>query len=132
MAKFQERKAKAQADTAASFEKMHRRNDEQRAKMRAANNAYAAAHVALVEARGDTEDPKGVQRPGDEKIKCPHCNSMGLVMTRRVRVKRGISGGKATAAVLTIGWSTLLVGLSRKETIIQATCGNCNVTWTIS
>jgi len=48
-----------------------------------------------------------------------------------VKVKRGISGGKATGAVLTAGFSILATGLSRKEAATQATCNNCRVTWMI-
>ena len=43
--------------------------------------------------------------------------------------KVGISGGKATAALLTAGISTLATGLSRKEKLTQAHCENCDSTW---
>jgi hypothetical protein len=46
-----------------------------------------------------------------------------------VKVKRGISGGKATGAVLTGGVSMLATGLSRKEAATKATCGNCGSRW---
>jgi hypothetical protein len=46
-----------------------------------------------------------------------------------VKQKKGISGGKATAAVLTAGISILGTGLSRKEKVSEAHCNNCNVTW---
>lgn len=68
---------------------------------------------------------------GDAQIVCPHCSHRGSVRTSRVKVKRGVSGGKATAAVLTVGISVLATGLSRKQRATSATCGNCNVTWTI-
>ncbi|WP_156036026.1 hypothetical protein [Blastococcus sp. URHD0036] len=48
-----------------------------------------------------------------------------------MKLKRGISGGKATGAVVTGGFSVLLTGLSRKVKATQATCGNCRVTWEI-
>ncbi|MGI8879571.1 MAG: hypothetical protein ACR2KJ_03470 [Jatrophihabitans sp.] len=48
-----------------------------------------------------------------------------------MKVKRGISGGKATGAVLTAGVSLFATGLSRKEQVLRATCGNCRVVWTI-
>jgi hypothetical protein len=47
-----------------------------------------------------------------------------------VKLKKGISGGKATGAVLTAGFSILATGLSRKESATQATCGNCRMSWT--
>jgi len=60
---------------------------------------------------------------------CPHCQTKGAVRTMRVRRKRGISGGKATGALLTGGLSLLATGLSRKETLTQAHCDTCNSTW---
>jgi hypothetical protein len=63
---------------------------------------------------------------------CPHCQVQGLVRTKDVKVKSGISGGKATGAVLTAGISILATGLSRKVSVTQATCSNCNVTWHIA
>ncbi|WP_411727809.1 hypothetical protein [Methyloglobulus sp.] len=60
---------------------------------------------------------------------CPHCQSIGKIRTKEVKQKKGVSGGKATAAVLTAGLSLLAVGLSRKEGSTQAHCDNCNNTW---
>lgn len=62
-------------------------------------------------------------------MKCPHCGVTGGVNVERVKQKKGISGGKATAAVLTAGISILGTGLSRKEKVSEAHCKNCNVTW---
>ena len=62
--------------------------------------------------------------------RCPHCNEKGSVHTKKVNNKKGISGGKATAAVLTGGTSVLATGLSRKEKQTEAHCTNCNITWT--
>ena len=36
---------------------------------------------------------------------CPHCNEKGKIRTQSVTRKRGVSGGKATAAILTGGFS---------------------------
>lgn len=63
---------------------------------------------------------------------CPHCQVRGKVTKTQVKVKKGISGGKATAAILTAGTSLLATGLSRKGYVTQARCGNCGTTWTIS
>lgn len=63
------------------------------------------------------------------KVMCQHCQVVGNVSTRSVKVKRGISGGKATAAVMTLGWSMLGTGLSRKVTMTEAKCGNCGSVW---
>jgi len=60
---------------------------------------------------------------------CPHCQTKGSVRTMPVKRKQGISGAKATGAVLTLGVSMLATGLSRKETMTQAHCDNCNSTW---
>ena len=60
---------------------------------------------------------------------CPHCQTGGMVRTKAVTQKKGISGGKATAALLTGGVSMLATGLSRKEALTQAHCDSCNSTW---
>lgn len=62
-------------------------------------------------------------------IVCPHCETRGRVRTKRVERKRGISGGKATGAILTGGLSLLATGLSRKEHPTQAHCDHCGSTW---
>jgi hypothetical protein len=60
---------------------------------------------------------------------CPHCLEKGSVRTKPVIVKKGISGDKAAAAVVTGGLSILATGLSRKEQRTQARCDNCENTW---
>jgi hypothetical protein len=60
---------------------------------------------------------------------CPHCQTRGSVMTESTKVKQGISGGKATAAVFTAGISMLGTGLSRKQKATRAKCGNCRSEW---
>ena len=60
---------------------------------------------------------------------CPHCQTKGFVRTVPVKRKKGISGAKATGALLTFGVSMLATGLSRKETMTQAHCENCGSTW---
>ncbi len=60
---------------------------------------------------------------------CPHCQSKGNVRVKWVMQKVGVSGGKATAAVLTGGLSLLAVGLSRKQELTQAHCEKCGSTW---
>jgi len=62
---------------------------------------------------------------GDVAMVCPHCQSRGTVKTKSVKQKKGISGGKATAALLTGGVSLLATGLSRKEKLTQARCTKC-------
>jgi hypothetical protein len=64
-----------------------------------------------------------------KQIVCPHCQLRGKVSTKEVQVKRGVSGGKATGAVLTGGLSLLATGLSRKQKATEAKCDNCRVTW---
>src|SRR4051812_31134040 len=58
--------------------------------------------------------------PLNPAMACPHCQAKGTVRTTRRDVKKGISGGKATAALVTSGLSVLAVGLSRVETVTQA------------
>ncbi len=67
--------------------------------------------------------------PVNPEIICPHCQWKGTVRTKPIKKKAGISGGKATAAILTSGVSMLATGLSRKEALTQAHCDNCQSTW---
>ncbi len=60
---------------------------------------------------------------------CPHCQARGGVHTRSISRKAGLSGGKATAAVLTGGVSLLATGLSRKERTTEAYCKHCGSIW---
>lgn len=85
--------------------------------------AAAAAHLA------DTSFQPNIVM-GDSLIVCPHCQTSGQVTTKQTKAKRGISGAKATAALWTVGASTLVTGLSRKEDLTSATCGRCKSVWT--
>ena len=67
--------------------------------------------------------------PLNSQLVCPHCQVRGTVRTKMVREKKGVSGAKATGAVLTAGLSVLATGLSRHETATQAHCDNCTSTW---
>ena len=60
---------------------------------------------------------------------CPHCQTKGQVRTKWVKRKKGVSGAKATGALLTGGMSLFVTGLSRKEGCTQAHCDSCNCTW---
>lgn len=64
-------------------------------------------------------------------IVCPHCRKAGKVRTERVTEKRGISGGKATGALLTGGLSLFATGLSAKRPVTKCTCGRCKISWTV-
>lgn len=63
------------------------------------------------------------------KIVCPHCGMVGMVKTKRVKKKQGISGGKVVGAVVTLGWSMLATGLSQKNMVTEAHCKNCKSKW---
>jgi hypothetical protein len=65
----------------------------------------------------------------DAKIVCAHCQTKGHVSTTYIEVVQGVSGAKLTAALLTLGVSLLIVGLSRKEWVTQAQCSNCGSKW---
>ena len=65
----------------------------------------------------------------DTRLCCPHCRKYGFVRTEKTTVKRGISGGKTTAALLTGGLSMLYTGLSQEDTMTRVTCSNCGSTW---
>lgn len=66
---------------------------------------------------------------GRSQIVCPHCQVRGHVHCETVKSKQGISGGKATGAILTGGVSLFATGLSRKKKVTQAHCSNCQSTW---
>lgn len=68
--------------------------------------------------------------PLNPALVCPHCQTRGQVRTQQEVVKAGVSGGKATAAVLTGGISLLATGLSRMQHITAARCGECGSSWT--
>ena len=63
------------------------------------------------------------------KIICPYCQTEGDVSAKRVEQKAGISGAKATGAILTGGLSLLAVGLSRKQEVLKHKCFNCKAEW---
>lgn len=50
---------------------------------------------------------------------CPHCQMPGQVKVRKI----------APVAFLTGGISLLATGLSRKQKVTEATCGNCGSRW---
>lgn len=72
------------------------------------------------------DEEKGAISPS---MVCPHCQTKGTVRTKRVKQKTGISGGKATAAILTGGVSLVATGLAKKAEVTQASCENCNCQW---
>jgi len=67
--------------------------------------------------------------PANGQMICPHCQVRGKVHTKKVTQKKGVSGGKATGAILTGGVSLLATGLSRKENATEAFCRNCSSIW---
>lgn len=73
------------------------------------------------------EVAQGVINPA---LICPHCQTKGQVRTLSIKEKKGVSGGKATGALLTGGISLLATGLSRKENATRGSCGSCRSTWT--
>ena len=65
----------------------------------------------------------------NSKMICPHCQTKGSVRTRKVKRKKGISGGNATGALLTGGFSLLATGLSKKVKVTEARCTACGAIW---
>ncbi len=80
--------------------------------------------------RNSRKSVKDAKAEADSRLVCPHCQQAGHVTTKQVKAKQGISGGKAAGAVLTAGLSVLATGLSRKQHVTKATCGNCRSSWT--
>ena len=63
-------------------------------------------------------------------IVCPFCTAQGYCRTKTIDVKQGISGAKATGAILTGGVSLFATGLSRKPVKqTQITCCYCTTAW---
>lgn len=86
----------------------------------------AALAVDKEKSKEDREKSYGYFAPA---MICPHCQKKGQVRTKKITQKKGISGSKATGAVLTGGISVIATGLSRKEDATQAHCDNCNSDW---
>jgi hypothetical protein len=68
----------------------------------------------------------GVLNP---KLQCKYCNGTESVRYKRFTRKAGFSAGKATAAVLTGGYSLLATGLSKQEGVGKFYCENCKMSW---
>lgn len=68
---------------------------------------------------------------GADKIVCPHCQAKGHVTGKAVVRSKGISGGKATAGLLTAGLSLPFAGLSKNQHARELHCSNCNSTWDV-
>jgi hypothetical protein len=78
--------------------------------------------------RRDFDDEMAHGRRFPEVV-CPHCHQKGSVRSQLESVKKGISGAKATGAIMTGGLSTVVTGLSRKEQVTRMHCGHCQMTW---
>lgn len=78
------------------------------------------------------QQPQYAQAPVSPSamIICPYCQQRGYVTTAMKKRKAGVSGGKATGAILTGGLSLLATGLSRKEWVTELYCGACRIAWT--
>lgn len=85
-------------------------------------NSTSPAAVAQRDAKAERE----------KKIVCAHCQTAGGVTTNMYKKKGGISGGKATGAILTAGVSLLATGLARKGWVTQLSCSNCGMTWEVA
>lgn len=72
-----------------------------------------------------------VANRGADKILCPHCQTRGSVTVRMIVRGKGISGGKATGALLTGGASMLATGLSKNQNVRRLSCSNCAVEWDV-
>jgi regulator of protease activity HflC (stomatin/prohibitin superfamily) len=100
----------------------------------AAHAANGQAKAARRSQRGDADAARiqlwrDTMAANNAKLQCPHCHVTGQVTAHGRRDKKGISGGKATAAFLTFGVSLLFVGLSRREDHVHLYCRNCGMTW---
>lgn len=87
--------------------------------------------LLIIYARGaeEMQSQHSKYGPINDVMTCPHCKQTGSIRTKEAMNKKGLSGAKATGAVLTGGLSILATGLSRKEKSTQAHCDHCNNTW---
>lgn len=60
-------------------------------------------------------------------IVCQHCGAEGKVRVKQVRQTARPYDGQAQNS--TGGWPMLVDGLRRKETVTQAHCSHCGMTW---
>lgn len=98
---------------------------------------FEAKHVSSLspsekveyQAKRTAETEGMLHGPFNSELVCPHCQTKGKVRTQKEVRKAGVSGGKATGALLTGGVSLLATGLSRKEIGTKAFCGNCKSIW---
>jgi hypothetical protein len=75
-----------------------------------------------------TSQPQAPASKLNPVMVCPHCQNKG-VLTEKVMRKKGVSGAKATAGLLTGGISLLAVGLSREEQETRCECPKCHMIW---
>lgn len=96
---------------------------------KAAEKLPPEERAAFIAARQEARGQAFLYGSLNPALVCPHCQIKGKVHIQKIDRKSGISGGKATAAVLTGGVSLLATGLSRHEAVNEAHCTNCNTTW---
>ena len=102
----------------------------------AVNNDYRKNLIMLRQSR-DIKQPTynptklniSIHGAVNSKMLCQQCGEKGFIHTKITTRKVGVSGGKATAALLTAGLSLFAFGLSRKQNSTEAYCGNCNSNW---
>ena len=96
------------------------------------NRLWAGAKAAAKGFSEETKRQRELREWGEtnDALICPHCQTKGLVHTKQITRKNGISGAKVMGGLLTGGVSLLATGLSQKQGLTQAHCGNCSSTWT--
>jgi hypothetical protein len=90
-----------------------------------------AAPTIFEQMRANREATARARAEAQARIVCQFCGEAGHVTARMVQRKHGVSGGKATAALLTGGVSLVAVGLSRKGYVTRLTCSNCRMSWDV-
>jgi hypothetical protein len=105
-----------------------------------ADSWFCDKHRRLID-RGQRRNQKHARRtrelattvhgPINPHLVCPHCQTAGAVRAKRVTTKQGVSGGKATAAIMTNGLSLVATGLSRKQGATACRCDNCRMSWLV-
>lgn len=68
---------------------------------------------------------------GDAAIMCPHCQTRGLVASKRVKRQVGVDGAKLGRAIHGSA-DGALGGVGRRENVTELSCGHCKMKWVVA
>lgn len=68
-------------------------------------------------------------QPRSDRIVCQFCQQAGQVTVRTERRAKRKTATRLFGAVVTMGGSLPVTGVSKKGTVTVLTCGNCGMSW---